>query len=131
MDAERWSSVKVHRSAIYSAYGFSGSGKTRTLIHNPDDRQTRDKPVLELVTNALKTLTDCSIDMYINDLYGEINDGGQKGVLAHLIKKSMKMTCYSYEDLIQGISNMTKHVPVDRTIMNKHLIQINLRWRQE
>jgi hypothetical protein len=38
----------------------------------------------------------------------------------------MKMTCYSYEDLIQGISNMTKHVPVDRTIMNKHLIQINL-----
>jgi hypothetical protein len=61
---------------VYSAYGFSGSGKTRTLIHNPDDRQTRDKPVLELVTNALKTLTDCSIDMYINDLYGEINDGG-------------------------------------------------------
>jgi hypothetical protein len=22
---------------VYSAYGFSGSGKTRTLIHNPDD----------------------------------------------------------------------------------------------
>jgi hypothetical protein len=72
---------------VYSAYGFSGSGKTRTLIHNPDDRQTRDKPVLELVTNALKTLTDCSIDMYINDLYGEITVVVQKGVLAHLIKK--------------------------------------------
>jgi hypothetical protein len=112
---------------VYSAYGFSGSGKTRTLIHNPDDRQTRDKPVLELVTNALKTLTDCSIDMYINDLYGEINDGGcTEGGSGSSDQKYEKMTCYSYEDLIQGISNMTKHVPVDRTIMNKHLIQINL-----
>jgi hypothetical protein len=76
MDAERWSSVKFIVQASIQRMAFSGSGKTRTLIHNPDDRQTRDKPVLELVTNALKTLTDCSIDMYINDLYGEINDGG-------------------------------------------------------
>jgi hypothetical protein len=78
MDAESCglSEGSSFKHYVYSAYGFSGSGKTRTLIHNPDDRQTRDKPVLELVTNALKTLTDCSIDMYINDLYGEINDGG-------------------------------------------------------
>jgi hypothetical protein len=69
--------------------------------------------------------------MYINDLYGEINDGGcTEGSSGSTGQRYEKMTCYSYEDLVNGISDTTKHIPVDRN--NEQTSNtIKSTWRQE
>jgi hypothetical protein len=102
------SSVKTFKHYVYSAYGF-WFRKTRTLIHNPIKPDQRDKPVLELVTNALKSCPTLYYDIW---QYGEINDGG--------CTEGSGSTGQRYEnDLLgrlgQGISDTTKHIPVDRT----------------
>jgi hypothetical protein len=54
----------------------------------------------------------------------------QKGVPAHLINDKMKMTCYSYEDLIKVFQTWL-NTSLSKTIMNKHLNTIKSTWRQE
>lgn len=55
------------RHYIYSAYGYSGSGKTYSLL-------TSDNSVLKEVVNAIGS--EYSLKLVIYDLYGEIDDGG-------------------------------------------------------
>jgi hypothetical protein len=107
---------------IYSAYGFSGSGKTTTLIHSTHG----ENPVLKLVTDFLASsnLENFKIKLYLNDLYGEIDDGGcpdssktiQEGKLSEYI------TAYKEEDLRDGISNDTSHIALTPSNPNKNPI---------
>ena len=103
-----------YKHYIYSAYGFSGSGKTTTLVYNATNSGTA--PVLVQVLNYLKKgVKDNTwkVTLSVTDLYGEIYDADcQTAQTAKYLGKDIK-------DIKDNIKKTGKYEKIVRYDMNK------------